>query len=807
MELMAPAGGPDAAYAALHYGADAVYVGMAQFSARADCENFTPEQLDALTAYAHQLQPRRKVFLALNTLVLERELPSVVENLDAAVRSGVDAVIVQDLGVYRMARRYFPGLRLHASTQMAIHNRAGVEMLRDMGFARVTLAREVSPAEIRAVAELPGIETEVFVHGALCYSYSGLCLFSSLRIGRSGNRGRCAYLCRDAFAAPDGRSGFLFSMKDLALADALPELRAAGVASLKIEGRKKSPLYVAAVTRYYRRLLEGGVSPAERAEMEADIRTIFSRPWTALSLPSRSTGAIDPEFVGHRGTPTGRVEEIVRRGAQRFLRFQTRRSLEVHDGLQLDLPGGDKPFGFAVESLAVLPGSRRVFEAAAGARVEIPLPPDAPDLPRQAEIFHASSQAVKRKYIFDRPKPGQFSNRQALDIRCELAPGRVGITARTAAGAHVQLEYAGDFKPAREPGAMAAAARGAFEKLGDTAFVLGAWHFENPGNYFVPVSVLNQLRRQVAEDIARQAGIQRRQHMADIQAGLAESNSVWPPGDASSWTLKFDSGELAADMASFCRENDMEMIVELDGLPVEGIADTVGRLDKQGGGRLRIGLPLITRARESAQLDAKISALMQAGWRRWEVKGLDAWPRLGAVPPGERDWTSDWTLYALNTQAIRQWLELGVTRATLSPEDEGQNIKTLLASHGDRLTVLVYEDTPLFISDHCIRSEALADCAGCSAGKCHSLPLRSSHDDSVEAVIRAGRTWLVGREAYCLGAVIPELVAAGARHFRADFILKKYTAGQVIPIVEALLRHTAPPHLQTHTGNYRRALL
>ena len=294
-ELMAPAGSLDAGYAALHYGADSIYLGLKQFSARADAANFTPEELDAITAYAHSLQPRRKVFVTVNTLVLQDELSGLVEQLGTLADIGVDALIIQDLGVYRIAKKHFPELRLHASTQMAVHNRAGVEALKDLGFARVTLARELTLDEIREIIEaVPGVETEVFVHGALCYSYSGLCLFSSHRLGRSGNRGRCAYLCRDEFT-DDGRpaKGFVFSMKDLALPGEVAALGKAGVTSLKIEGRMKSPLYVAATTNYYRKLIDGNVSPAERKELEADIQTIFSRPWTELYTRSRANQGRD----------------------------------------------------------------------------------------------------------------------------------------------------------------------------------------------------------------------------------------------------------------------------------------------------------------------------------------------------------------------------------------------------------------------------------------------------------------------------------------------------------------------------------
>src|SRR6516225_1351271 len=291
VELLAPAGGLDAAFAAFHFGADAVYLGLKKFSARAEAENFTLEEVSEITAYAHSLQPRRRVFVTINTLIRQDELAELAEAVASLAAIKVDALIVQDLGVYRLIRKHIPELELHASTQLAVHNRAGAEALHKLGFTRVVLARELTFEEVREITATAGIETEVFIHGALCYSYSGLCLFSSQTLGRSGNRGKCAYSCRDSYevtGAPDTlrdgsavrrdpSTGFPFSMKDLALPEFVTALRGAGVSCFKIEGRKKSPLYVAATTTYYRRLVDGDFTPQERAFHESDMQTVFSR--------------------------------------------------------------------------------------------------------------------------------------------------------------------------------------------------------------------------------------------------------------------------------------------------------------------------------------------------------------------------------------------------------------------------------------------------------------------------------------------------------------------------------------------------
>ena len=265
-ELLAPAGHIEAGYAALYYGADAVYLGLKQFSARATANNFSEEELNELTAFAHHLN--RKVFVTINTVLQEGELPDLLKNLDICRRCRIDAVILQDLGVARVIKNQYPEIEMHASTQMAVHNKEGALALKKAGFARVVVARELTLPEIKEIATIPDLELEAFVHGALCYSYSGVCQFSSMVSGRSANRGKCLYPCRAEFFK-EGQFEHCFSMKDLALGEDVLKLP---VYSLKIEGRKKNALYVAAVTDYYRNILDGkGANP----QKEENIKQIF----------------------------------------------------------------------------------------------------------------------------------------------------------------------------------------------------------------------------------------------------------------------------------------------------------------------------------------------------------------------------------------------------------------------------------------------------------------------------------------------------------------------------------------------------
>lgn len=276
IEILAPVGSPEALTAAVRSGADAVYLGAAAFNARQNAQNFDDAALTEAVAYCHARGV--KVHLTLNTLVREDEMDAALAVARTAAEAGVDALIVQDRGLARRLKAMLPEMPLHASTQLSCHTPAGVRALREAGFSRVVLAREMSAAEIAACADC-GCELEVFVHGALCMSVSGQCYLSALLGGRSGNRGRCAQPCRLPFRASDGKStpttdNYALSLKDLALADHFEELVAAGVCSLKIEGRMKRPEYVAAATAYYAALRDG-VTPD--ASARDNLQSVFSR--------------------------------------------------------------------------------------------------------------------------------------------------------------------------------------------------------------------------------------------------------------------------------------------------------------------------------------------------------------------------------------------------------------------------------------------------------------------------------------------------------------------------------------------------
>lgn len=281
IEILAPAGGYDSVVAAVRSGADAVYVGEKMFSARASAQNFDEEELTKAVAYCHIHGV--KLYVTINTIVFDDEFEQLKKAITIAAKADADALIIQNMGVARLAHEIAPDLPLHASTQMSVHTASGVKALYELGFKRVVLSREMSKDEIKEAAKVP-IELEVFVHGALCMCVSGQCYFSAMLGSRSGNRGACAQTCRLPFSVNDSKGGHALSLKDNSLVNHIAELEEIGVASAKIEGRMKRPEYVAAAVRACREQRDFGFISEKTNEI---LRSIFSR-----------TGFTDGYFTG-----------------------------------------------------------------------------------------------------------------------------------------------------------------------------------------------------------------------------------------------------------------------------------------------------------------------------------------------------------------------------------------------------------------------------------------------------------------------------------------------------------------------------
>ena len=341
MELLAPAGNWQALVAAIENGANAVYLGGPAFNARHSAENFTMEMIKQAVEYAHLRKV--KVYVTVNTLLHTHELDTVLDYVFELYSSDIDAIIVQDLGLLSLLRDLLPDLTIHASTQMTVHNVEGVKLLEQQGVKRVVLARELLLQEINHISKNTSAELELFVHGALCYSYSGQCLFSSMVGGRSGNRGRCAQPCRLPYTLYSERGGkqslegkYLLSPSDLNLIDYLSAIQESGVHSLKIEGRLKRPEYVAIVTRSYRQMLDhllDGDGKPDSEVLKGEMAGIFNRDFSPGYFDPQVLKRLSTQRPNNRGVYIGQV--ISRNSDGRTAIYLQEESLSIGDGIEI----------------------------------------------------------------------------------------------------------------------------------------------------------------------------------------------------------------------------------------------------------------------------------------------------------------------------------------------------------------------------------------------------------------------------------------------------------------------------------------
>jgi putative protease len=379
-ELALPAGSLQSALQAFAGGADAVYLGLKEYSARKYAENFSFDELAQLKKRAVPLQ--KKIYVAINTLLDDQELDQTRQVLRRLTLFEPDGIIVQDLGLAHMMRKEFPSLPIHASTQLAVHTISGVRQLQKLGFSRIVLSRELTFSEIETIRlACPDVSLKVFIHGAMCYGFSGLCMASHVITGRSANRGACAQICRTWFSHED-RNGYFFSLADLALGDSVTALRDIGIDSLKVEGRMKSPAYVRFAAEYYRGILDGITDTEPLAEARKNLEAQFTRTatqgWTfsyGKENPSENRhtpSLVTDQFPGHRGFPVAQVLDTQNQSAT----IQLYQDMAIRDGLLHLKPNGtglEEPTKFGVRYMNDLQGTN-LYTAKRGMQVRISIP-------------------------------------------------------------------------------------------------------------------------------------------------------------------------------------------------------------------------------------------------------------------------------------------------------------------------------------------------------------------------------------------------------------------------------------------------
>ena len=679
MENLAPAGNREALERADAAGADAVYLGYAVFSARAGAGNFDRQALKEAVRYAHARHMR--VHVTLNTLVKDKELPEIAEVIRLLREVRADAVLVQDAGILRMIRAMCPGLKVHASTQMTIHNRTGAAWCRDQGMSRVVLARECSLEEIRRCAET-GIEIEVFGHGAQCVAVSGQCLFSSMVGERSGNRGRCAQPCRKEYLYR-GRRGAWLSPRDVCLRDELPALQDAGVVSVKLEGRAKRPEYAAVVASAYRRgldsLEEGAFRKADRTEKEGLLQ-IFNRGgfMKGYAFGCEDADVILPERVSHCGVVIGRVEQA----DERFARVRVDRDL--HDGDELEIRGRKTAESLIYAGKDIPAGGTAQVRLREGLRAkagdEVARLTDSQQMRRAAEMPGRRVRAD----LYLRAAAGE-----TLTLRATDGESEVTVRGDTVAEAKT--------RPAKEEELQRNLSR-----TGDTMFDPGIIRIETE-RAFVPVSEINRIRREAL------AALEQAREEA-FAPDCGEEYSV-PAAELPAGNLPGMAVVRTAEQADLARENGYRVIRDPEDWRESAVRQLLEEMPE--GDWLQI--PRVC-TEDTLQ---RIRALTKE--YRAKLGGVV----LGSIGQLGTDWPVAFGagsgIPVMNRQAAAFLLEAGCAFVTASPELTGKELEELTA--GDPpVAVTVFGRTQLMLLHHCPARTALGctdghrDCRMCDTG-------------------------------------------------------------------------------------------
>ena len=486
-ELLAPVGSKEALIAAIENGADAVYFGGTLFSARQFAYNFTDEELEWAIDYTHIRGVR--AYVTMNTLVKDTELEKAGEYLQFLCNAGADAVIVQDIGILSLLREQLPALPVHASTQMTIHNIEGVKFLQDMGAKRVVLAREMSLDEISRIKSQTSIEIETFIHGALCFSYSGQCLLSSMIGGRSGNRGYCAQPCRKKYRIGEVE-GYLLSPKDLNMSEHIGALLDAGIDSFKIEGRMKRPEYVAGVVRVYRKLIDRYLAAPADFRVTKDEKHIllqlFNREFTTgYFFGNPASQLMSRKYPHNRGTMLGKTVDYDLR--TKLVSIDLKAPLRIGDGIGI----GNRETGITVRNIYI--GNKIATEAVPGSTVKIPL-----------DIEVSEDEIVFKTYDSKLMASLEIGNARKIPIKMSFK-ARIGEPLGLLIDdGENKVSMSGDIvNPAKTTPVSKSSIAEQLIKLGNTVFEAKEVDFELDKNIFIPVSELNSVRRQAIEELMK----------------------------------------------------------------------------------------------------------------------------------------------------------------------------------------------------------------------------------------------------------------------------------------------------------------
>lgn len=790
-ELLAPAGGHDALVAAVNNGADAVYLGLPQLNARRGAANFDLETLAEGARFAHLRQA--KVYLTANVVVLPEELRAALSMIEEAWAAGVDAVIVQDLGLLRALQQSLPDVRVHASTQIDAMNPDAVNALAEAGAARVTLARELTLEGIAACAAT-GVEVETFVHGALCYSYSGQCLMSSLIGRRSANRGLCAQPCRLTYelVGPKGApvevpGRYLLSAKDTAGIEHLPALLSAGVAALKIEGRMKSAEYVAIVTSVYRAALDRALADPEgfgvkQAEWEM-LEEAFSRGFTDGYLTDRRGGDLmSYTRPNNRGVFLGRV--ISSGGAR--ANVQLERALDSGDTLEVWTRDGR----FAQGAGALIVAGAAAAAAPAGAAIGISFERSVTPGDRVFRVANATLLQAARRTFTGSSALGYAA--PVVDFAVHARIGQRLLITATARGV-TELAEGEEVTAARTRPITPEDIIEHVGRVGGSGYRAGSWQVDLDAGAGLGFSALHSLRRTVLkrldEALLAPWASRPRAGAAPLELPEPAPRAREPLLIATAWD---------SDTAAACLSAGADRVF------VRVFANMGDDYALPAG--VHPLLPRVVWSAETRELD------------RWLEAGASV-GNLGSVHRAGTGVEADWPLNVLNAHAAAMLADMGSGLVWASPELSGRQLAVLAGEAPVPVGFVIWGRIELMVSEQCV-----LQASGPCGRQCRSCARRSGwwrlrDRKGYEFPVTtdpSGRSHILNSVTLDLTRALDEIVAAGVSAVRLDFSDEgPIRAGQVTSAVRSglirVLSGGGPPERPVTepatSGNFYRGLL
>lgn len=701
VEILAPAGSMECLKAAITAGADAVYTGGALFGARAYAHNLTEEELLEAIDYVH-LHGRR-LYLTVNTLIKDREMEKqMYDYLLPYYRQGLDAVIVQDIGLFRFIRKHFPDLPIHASTQMTLTGVDGAKFLEKEGAQRIVTSRELSMAEVKKIADETELEIESFVHGALCYCYSGQCLFSSFIGGRSGNRGQCAQPCRLLYRTPEAkRPQYLLSLKDICTLELIPEMIESGIYSFKIEGRMKKPEYAAAVAFQYRKYADLYLKYYEECPAEEDPAAYAMKKYRVreedrqmlLDLYNRGgfhTGyyhtqngreMISLNRPNHAGVPA--VKILAKKGRNVTAKALT--DLYPQDIIELPMrKGREKADNYTCKDAV-----RK------GMNVQIPVFADTPF--KRDEIWMRTRNStlidtLREEFVNGKIKEricGTFrlypQEKATLTVKCRDAE-------ITVAGEKAQEALSQPMSRERIEKQL--------RKTGNTEFEFSFLKVEIGEKVFLPMQSLNELRREALETLEKV-----------LCEKYRRSGEVKDPEEDKT-ELSMEEEVLSGWTASVRTAEQMEVILEEEAIgriyvdctmfpriwEKDSYVEWITKVHAAGK-EIYLVMPYIFRERTRKQYEAAYNRIFGAGWDGILIANYESFAFLKEHGYTGRIMT-DYNLYEFNQESRKFWKEKGVFEFTAPVELTERELQDLRVKDGE---VIVYGYLPMMISAGCIQ--------------------------------------------------------------------------------------------------------